>query len=258
MIDSAKIQSALHARTELAFAAARSSQLPGTFESWQTSGMFSTCVSDPELQFLSNVVVTGSPAVDDLEDALAVERWRGTAPGVVLWDEPPPAVDAMLRNAGYTVDGWRPVAVRMLARENGNGHASGVGRVQPVADDALDEFSAVLLSTYEVGGVVARFIESEHRSAPVQRFAVLGDSRMIAVAGMTLHEAGAVPGGAATLPAERGRGAQGLLLRHRLHQALQAGCDWAVATAAPGSPSVRNLERLGFTVRNRWSFRMSK
>ena len=50
----------------------------------------------------------------------------------------------------------------------------------------------------------------------------------------------------ATLPAFRRRGIQSALQRHRLGLAREAGCTIAVSEAAPGGPSQRNMERLGF------------
>jgi GNAT superfamily N-acetyltransferase len=52
----------------------------------------------------------------------------------------------------------------------------------------------------------------------------------------------------ATLPQFRRRGIQGALQRHRLTLASRAGCTLAVTESAPGSPSQRNMERLGFRV----------
>nr|WP_210408070.1 proline--tRNA ligase [Allokutzneria sp. NRRL B-24872] len=49
----------------------------------------------------------------------------------------------------------------------------------------------------------------------------------------------------------RGRGAQSLLLRHRLRTAADAGCALAVATARPGSVSTANLRRAGFRTQRR-------
>lgn len=54
--------------------------------------------------------------------------------------------------------------------------------------------------------------------------------------------------GAATLPEHRRRGAQSALLRARLLDAANAGCDLAVVTTAPGSKSHENVQRAGFTL----------
>jgi GNAT superfamily N-acetyltransferase len=51
-----------------------------------------------------------------------------------------------------------------------------------------------------------------------------------------------------TLPAFRRRGVQSSLQRFRLAMARDAGCALAVTESVPGSPSQRNMERLGFQV----------
>ena len=254
MFDAWKIQSALHERTKLAFRAARSNALPGTFTSWETDGLVATCASDPGLRFLSSIVATEPAEITTLARAIDDPRWAGNVPGIVLYHEPEPSVAGFLRNAGYTVRGWRPVAVRSLLEDEHQSLSAESLEVNVVTDSELDAFIAVLLSGYEVHGHVARFIEAEHRDRDVQRFAIRNGHGMIAVAGMTIHGTVAVLGGAATLPAERGRGAQAALLRHRLRVARQAGCVLAVATAAHESPSARNLAKSGFIVHNRLSW----
>ena len=54
--------------------------------------------------------------------------------------------------------------------------------------------------------------------------------------------------GAATLPEHRRRGVQSALLRARLLDAAQAGCDLAVVTTQPGSKSMENVQRAGFAL----------
>lgn len=52
--------------------------------------------------------------------------------------------------------------------------------------------------------------------------------------------------GAATLPEHRRRGVQTTLLRERLADAAREGCDVAIVTTQPGSPSQENVQRQGF------------
>ena len=54
--------------------------------------------------------------------------------------------------------------------------------------------------------------------------------------------------GDSTLPHARRRGVQSSLQRARLVLARDAGCRMAVTESVPGSPSQRNMERLGFRV----------
>jgi ribosomal protein S18 acetylase RimI-like enzyme len=52
--------------------------------------------------------------------------------------------------------------------------------------------------------------------------------------------------GAATAPEHRRRGVQTALVAARLRDAVVAGCDLAVVTTQPGSPSQANMQRMGF------------
>jgi len=54
--------------------------------------------------------------------------------------------------------------------------------------------------------------------------------------------------GASTLPAHRRRGVQTALLRSRLLDAAQCGCDLAVVTTEPASKSQQNVQRAGFSL----------
>jgi GNAT superfamily N-acetyltransferase len=54
--------------------------------------------------------------------------------------------------------------------------------------------------------------------------------------------------GAGTLKPYRGRGLQTAILQRRLQVAAQAGCEYAVIVTQGGTTSMRNAERLGFTL----------
>jgi GNAT superfamily N-acetyltransferase len=54
--------------------------------------------------------------------------------------------------------------------------------------------------------------------------------------------------GAATLPDHRRQGVQSALLRVRLTEAAQRGCDIAVVTTEPGSKSQENVQKAGFSL----------
>jgi len=122
--------------------------------------------------------------------------------------------------------------------------------VTPDVAEATDiaMFRDTLLAGYEVTDAVAAFIAAEHDLPAVRRFLVHADDAPVAAAAMTIHDDVAVLGGASTLPAHRGHGAQTGLLRHRLLVALESGCTLATATARPDSTSAANLARAGFTL----------
>ena len=72
------------------------------------------------------------------------------------------------------------------------------------------------------------------------------DRRPLGCATLKAREGLAALGGMSTLPKERRRGVQAALVHHRLDLAAELGCDLAATSAAEGSPSARNLQRLGF------------
>lgn len=72
------------------------------------------------------------------------------------------------------------------------------------------------------------------------------DRRPLGCATLKAREGLATLGGMSTLPKERRRGVQAALVHHRLDLAAELGCDLAATSAAEGSPSARNLQRLGF------------
>jgi GNAT superfamily N-acetyltransferase len=74
------------------------------------------------------------------------------------------------------------------------------------------------------------------------------DGRIVGGGSLIIHGGLALIAGDGTLPAFRNQGVQSALLRARLDQARQAGCDLAVICTNPGSGSQRNSERQGFTV----------
>jgi GNAT superfamily N-acetyltransferase len=70
----------------------------------------------------------------------------------------------------------------------------------------------------------------------------------VAAGSLAIHEGVALLAGASTIPEWRRRGAQAALLEARLSHAQKFGCDVATIGAEPGSPTQRNVERLGFRV----------
>jgi GNAT superfamily N-acetyltransferase len=73
-----------------------------------------------------------------------------------------------------------------------------------------------------------------------------GDGRPLGCASLTRRTGVATLGGMSTIPAERRRGVQAALVRHRIEVAIESGCDLIVSGTASGGASQRNLQRLGF------------
>ncbi len=77
-------------------------------------------------------------------------------------------------------------------------------------------------------------------------YLAFSEERVAAGCAMAIHERVADFFGDSTLITKRGRGIQQALIQQRLVDAVQQGCDLAMASVLPGSGSHRNYERCGF------------
>jgi GNAT superfamily N-acetyltransferase len=242
-------EQALHRRAGWACEAALAAGVPGWFRVWEQAGMLAVLATDPALGFLSTVSGVTRETVPAAIDLVGSSAWSGVEPTVVAPADLGEAAEEQLLAAGLVGTGdrllavARPAAVPMPEAD--------VVTVDGVTADGDDAFVELLLAGYEVDGSVAAFIRAEHRLPAVRRFLAVARGAPIAAAGMTIHGEVAVLGGASTLRAHRGQGAQSRLLRHRLRVAAEAGCELAVATARPGSVSAANLHRAGFDLEKR-------
>lgn len=162
-----------------------------------------------------------------------------------------------LTAAGFRPDWFRSLHARNVAdpADPDTTVSLAVGRGGPftvvvVDDDALGLWLDVLADGNGITITTDRVLSDEYALAAhsaagaVDLLAFDGDTPVgcgsIQVAGTT-----AWLGGAATIPAHRGRGVQSALLAYRLALARSHGCDVVAATATPGGPSARNLHRSG-------------
>ena len=121
--------------------------------------------------------------------------------------------------------------------------------------DAADAhtFEATVAEALGVPAVMAPVVRSTIGHRDWHFYLVRDGKRPIAGAAMFVHGRGAWLGLSATIPSERGRGAQTALLARRLRDATTFGCAWVSAdtqpeTAAQPNPSYRNMRRAGMDV----------
>lgn len=208
--------------------------------------MLAVLASNPALPFLSSVTGVTSANLTAAVNLATAPIWHGARPALVLPAGLAGSADATLSAAGLARAADRAVAVRTLP-----GDAPEVRYGFDVVEADGADFVPALIDGYGVHGAVAAFIAAEHRTDAVRRFLALDGGVAVGAAAMTVHDGVAVFGGASTPLAQRGRGIQSLLLRHRLRVAADLGCTGAVATAVPDSVSSANLARAGFAVHRR-------
>lgn len=175
-------------------------------------------------------------AARDLDPMLELSPW--VAPGLV--DE--------LRARSYSVAWFRNVYVHAMDRLPPRSRVLTIDEVDD--DDEMEEWSAILGAEADPGSEARarsdEFCQAMHRvHGSIDLMARL-DGKAVACGSLAVVHGVGWLGGAATLPQQRGRGAQHALVVERLHRARRDGCVLAAVTAVPGGSSARNLERLGF------------
>jgi ribosomal protein S18 acetylase RimI-like enzyme len=171
-----------------------------------------------------------------------------------------PEWHAALAPRGYALAGFENVLGMPLAGVAGAPPADIVVRRCPVDHDA-DWLEAVATGFQHPDDVPAQpagqdfprdVIERVFRDLASARgflrYVALIDGVVAGGASLRLCEGIAQLCGAATLPAFRRRGVQTALVRARLRDARDEGCDLAVVTTAPGSKSQQNAQRQGFAL----------
>lgn len=116
------------------------------------------------------------------------------------------------------------------------------GFSHPDEPGAKDDEAAALAS-----GFMEKVARDYVRAPSIERWIAVVDGEVAGGASVRFDPSGVVQlCGAATVPELRRRGAQGSLLRARLQDGMERGCDIAVITTVPGSASEANAKRLGF------------
>ena len=203
-----------------------------------------------------NRVIARDPRVpidgETLDRLIAHYRALGVNRAVLPWPPPPPGARTWweldrrgIRPHNRWVKLWRdaspapPVASALASAPLGAGERGA--------------FEEVLAAGFDWPRSIAALWASLVGRPGWRHFAARRDGRVVAVAGLLIRGAAAWFGPAATLPGDRGRGAQTLLLRERIETARAAGCRLlAVETAEPTPErevvSLRNVRRMGFEI----------
>lgn len=244
----------LHDRGRLAFAAAATAGLPGDFRAFESAALLASMTTSPALSFLNSVTGVAEDSVEALPEVLETFAAVGAPSPSLITGHPTALLRDQLHRLGFAPAGRRPLAVIDLPVASDDGNGDGLQLREVEAGDELRLFLDVLAAGYAAPEAVSDFLRAEHSTARVRRFLAWRGNQPVAAGAMSRHRDVAVLGGAATVPAARGLGAQTALLQFRLRMAEAAGCVAATATAAPDSHSSRNLAQAGFTVwlRHRW------
>ncbi|MET3948700.1 GNAT superfamily N-acetyltransferase [Arthrobacter sp. UYCu512] len=248
---------AVFARKKLLLGAAASARLPGRFESLGIGGLRASLATAGQYGFLNTIEGV-------------TEHSAGALPDVIKWFPDPCRITIVAMSSSQNLidwlrgEGYEPAPVRPIAfmRLNADCNKSRMWAEpwqirEVVTQEEMALFLDLLDEGYAASSAVAALIRTEHALPAIRGFIASRNGQPCAAAAMSMHPTGAVLGGASTLPAARGTGAQTALLAYRLSLATELGASLATATAAPGSPSISNLTKLGFTIVERTAWQLS-
>lgn len=250
-------EQAIFARRRHSLDAAAGARLPGRFESFGIGGLRASMATSDHFEFLNTVEGVTEQSAEALPDV--VERFPAPRRITIVATSPSQKLSEWLRGEGYEPAPARPIAfLRLSPACSQAGMGATPWRIREVfGQEETTLFMDLLEGGYAASSQLGAFIRAEHALPAILRFIASRDETPFAAAAMSLHATGAVLGGASTLPEARDTGAQSALLAFRLSLAAQLGASLAAATAAPGSPSISNLTRMGFTIVERSAWRRS-
>ncbi|MGA8877031.1 MAG: GNAT family N-acetyltransferase [Candidatus Korobacteraceae bacterium] len=204
------------------------------------------------VKYPSNQIVgmglNGAVAADDMDRVEHFFRSRGVASTVVV----SPLADESLRNLlgerGYRIAEFNSVLIRRISASESCKAPDDIV-IERVTPQTVRPWVQAIARGFSQDVDVAEEVFGGFAALPgaLAFLARIEDTVVGGCGGRTIPEARiASLFGAATLPEYRCRGVQTALIARRLHEAAQAGCEYAVVSTNPGSGSQRNMERRGF------------
>jgi ribosomal protein S18 acetylase RimI-like enzyme len=172
-----------------------------------------------------------------------------------------PAFAQMLLRRGYLLQGYENLLGRRLSPMLDAPSAAAVSvELVSCPDDTarwVDLLATGFLSQ-DVGGVggdtvppheeIVRWSRLSTETPGYRCYAARIDGELAGGGAMYVDAGVAILCGASTLPAFRRRGVQTMVLRARLADAAQMGCEYAMVTVQPASKSQQNVQREGFSL----------
>jgi GNAT superfamily N-acetyltransferase len=193
-------------------------------------------------------------ALDEIEDAFAA---RGAPTQIELAHLADPEIGQLLTARSYRLESFENVLGCALQPGLDRTTPAGI-EIRRSGDEELDAWIDVVVDAVahpdtqglawheEFPREIVENAERDSAAAGLMRYAARHDGVLAGGASLRIDDGVAQLAGAGTAPAHRRRGIQSALLSHRLADAADAGCDIAVITTQPGSPSHQNAQRQGF------------
>jgi GNAT superfamily N-acetyltransferase len=195
--------------------------------------------------------MSGPVTAEDVEALEHFYRSRDTEARVLVSPFAHPSLLEQLGERGFRLVDLDTTLLRRLDHSEAFPAPAGDVAVRRAGPDEAAAWVAASLQSFAPPGAPvsasrAAIFEAVFTWPSTAYFFALAGGEIAGTAAVFVHGSTAHLFAASTLPAHRGRGAQGALIRARLACARDAGCDLIFTGTAAGSPSQRNMERHGF------------
>jgi GNAT superfamily N-acetyltransferase len=162
-----------------------------------------------------------------------------------------PSLPALLAARGYRVHEWQLAWTRAVpdAALDPPPSSITVRRARPGEEDSYARLLLrAFLETDAVPQAAVALVRPTGFAEGYELYFACLDGEPVGGGTLAVVDGVALINGSGVLPAFRGRGAQGALIRARLDRARALGCTRAYSCTQPGTASRRNMERHGFHV----------
>ena len=186
-----------------------------------------------------------SADVDRVEEFF---RSRGVLCAIVVSPLADASLLALLAPRGYRIQEFNSVLIRPIRPDEPFTQRAGV-TVERVTPETATPYTRAVARGFSEFGPVPEEVFAGFAVLPgALAFLARIDGEIVGGCGGRIIPEARIAAlfGTATLPEYRRRGVQSALIARRLHEAADAGCEYAVVSTLPGSGSQRNMERRGF------------
>jgi len=190
----------------------------------------------------------GEVTAADVDRVEEFFRSRGVPSTIVLSPLAAESLRAQLGQRGYAIGEFNSVLVRRINPQEPFTAPPGV-IIERVTDETIKPWMSSIAEGFAQDIAVAEDVFGGFAVLPgALPFLARIEGKVVGGCGGRIIPEARVAAlfGTATLPAYRRRGVQTALIAQRLHEAANAGCEYAVVSTLPGSGSQRNMERRGF------------
>jgi GNAT superfamily N-acetyltransferase len=213
-------------------------------------GVASFVGADVPVSYAVGLGLDGAVTEDDIAQIVEFYTSRGTVPRVDVCPLADESLLTALRNHGFQLHWFTNVLARPLGTRDDVLLPAENIHVREARPEEAELWTRVVDEGFSEGGPMTEArrrlgLMIFHRSSAHCYLAEM-DGQPVAGGALFTHEGYAALAATSVQPAYRYRGVHAALIRARLRQARELGCDYAGFFASPGSTSQRNAERHGF------------